>query len=85
MLNDLQPIQIFNAATNFLSLVGLGIMTYIVWGYKQRVKQRYDDINKQLDHILLLSHEVYQTEVKDKTVAQAEQVTRRTPSTQTTR
>lgn len=53
-------------------------MTSIVWGYKRRVKQRYDEINKRLDHILLLlSNEVYQSEVKGKTSATSQELRRK--------
>lgn len=55
-------LQNLNLILNMLTLMGVGAMVSIVWGYKRRVKERYDDINKRLDHILLLSNELYQSD-----------------------
>ena len=61
-----QLLQNLNLTLNLISVTGIGFMAAVVWGYKRRVKERYDDINKRLDHILLLAHETYQTEVDRK-------------------
>ncbi len=66
---NLTPIQTFLAITNFIELACLPVLFYVVLDYRQRVRGKYERIEKQLDHILLLSSELYQTEIKDKTVA----------------
>lgn len=70
----LDPVQIglFNAISNIVSLFGLVIIAGIVWGYKRRVQKRYDGINKRLDNILLLTHEVYQSDRDKKQEANLE-------------
>ena len=75
---DASPIQVINTIFNLFSVINVIIMTSIVWGYKRRVKQRYDEINKRLGHILLLlSNEVYQSEVKGKTSATSQELRRK--------
>lgn len=80
--------QIINITLNIITLFGIGVITSVVWGYKRRVKERYDTINKSLDHILLLSNELYQSDVKDKKREdledQKDQINRRSTGTQGT-
>lgn len=66
LFEDLQPIQVFNGITNILGIVLFIPLLY--WGSKKvsEVRLRYREIEKRLDQILLLSHEVYQSEVKEK-------------------
>lgn len=66
MFNDLQPIQVFNAVVNLLSVLVMFPLLFSIWRYKQRNRQRFDHIEKRLDHILLLSNELYQSDVKEK-------------------
>lgn len=70
MLQDLQPVQIFNAITN---IMGIALFAPVVWWIGSRLKKlrdRYTKIESRLDQILLLTHELYQSEIKDKTTAQ---------------
>lgn len=66
LFDDLQPIQVFNGITNILGIALFIPLLY--WGSKKvnEVRLRYREIEKRLDQILLLSHEVYQSEVKEK-------------------
>lgn len=66
MFENLQPIQIFNAVVNVLSVVVMFPVLFSIMSYKKRAKERFDQIEKELDHILLLSHELYQSDVKEK-------------------
>lgn len=66
MFEHLQPIQIFNAVVNILSVIVMFPVLFSIMSYKRRAKERFDQIEKELDHILLLSHELYQSDVKEK-------------------
>lgn len=66
MFENLQPIQIFNAAVNLASVIVMLPILISILNYKRRTKQRFDEIETNLDHILLLAHELYQSDVKDK-------------------
>lgn len=67
MINDYPSfLQYINAVLNLVGVIGLAILVTAIWDYRKKQKLRYDLINKRLDHILVLSHEVYETEVKEK-------------------
>lgn len=66
MLENLQPIQIFNSVVNTISVIVMIPVLFSILNYKRRNKERFDQIEKELDHILLLSHELYQSDVKEK-------------------
>jgi len=62
LFDNATPIQVFNTIINIVSIFGFIIVLSVVWGYKRRVKERYEEINKHLENILLLTHEVYQSD-----------------------
>jgi len=66
MFESLQPIQIFNAVTNILSMILTVPVLITVITYKKRAQRKYDDLDKHLDKILLLTNELYQSDVKEK-------------------
>ena len=66
MLENLQPIQVFNAVVNTLSMAVVVPFLISIWQYKRRAKERFDQIERDLDRILLLAHELYQTDIKDR-------------------
>lgn len=65
-MDHISTIQAINTVLNLFGVMGLMILTVIIWKYRKKQRERYDLINKRLDHILVLSNEVYQTEVKDR-------------------
>lgn len=67
MISDhVSAIQLVNTVLNLIGVLGLALLATVIWDYRKKQRQRYDFINKRLDHILVLSHEVYETEVKEK-------------------
>lgn len=66
MFDQLQPIQIFNAVVNAISMVVMIPILISILNYKKRAQEKFNTIEKDLDHILLLSHELYQSDVKEK-------------------
>lgn len=67
MINDhVSTIQLINTVLNLFGVFGLALIATVIWDYRKKQKLRYEFINKRLDHILVLSHEVYETEVKEK-------------------
>lgn len=66
MFYGLQPIQIFNAIVNALSMFLILPVLISILNYKRRTQKRFDQIERHLDNILLLSHELYQSDVKEK-------------------
>lgn len=66
MFEHLTQIQTFVLITNSIEIIALPVLYYVVYTSRKRAYKKYNEIGKQLDHILLLSHELYQTEVKEK-------------------
>lgn len=73
MISDQLAIQLFNAIFNFLGMAIMIPILFSIWSYKKRTKERFDQIERELDHILLLAHELYQSDVKEKKEAKLDQ------------
>lgn len=76
--NATYGLQVFNTITNLLGLLLFIPMTIFISRKIEKTRNRYNEIETRLDQLLLLSHEVYQTEVKEKRPTLVEKETPRT-------
>lgn len=66
MFENLQPIQIFNAFTNIFSMLLMFPVLFTILTYKRRAQRKYEELERHLDKILLLTNELYQSDIKEK-------------------
>ncbi len=63
---EVSAIQIINTVLNVLGALGLIVVGFISYDYRRRLRLRQEDLNKRLDHLLILTHELYQSELSNK-------------------
>ena len=59
-LSPSDQIQWLNFVLNILCLGGVSLVIALWYGSKHRMSLTYSDINRRLDHILLMTNEVFE-------------------------